>query len=628
MDINPILIAAIGAVIGGFAKFVYDNWSGSIAWKRGLQANTRKKIQEQASVYHQMSNYAKVISDNLNSYLQIKSDLQILSLVPCKPIKSVSVNPVYASMDNEAAYIAKVSLFNAGKFIRTLTDHFLGDGGNYFLPDWWASQSLEAFQYALLNILPFEPFLLLKYIKKGTDAHEFFKELDSSKNTELKNCYSDYLYWLSREDIGVKELSDYANAYDDLFDQQIDRFYKNWYERMEGWREVPNVIFNRNRIKKYESNKNIGDKTDFSKISPSTDKLIIHHLEIEEGKKLQLIELKDDIDLISVNSLINTGWKHYSREEYQLAKESYINAKKILKKEKKNVKILFYKRKMSIILNNLGNVYTNKGIIKLKELKRGNAKDNKNLFEEAENCFNKAELKYIKALDFIDNKDIYFVNFGILYYNLGQLIAESIRKKPEKIDIDQGKKAEKSYIKSIEQFNEAIKVNSRESFVYQNFSSQCKDISYYYHLIGNTYCKKIELHKLLNKDIGSKALKKDKRNAIENYRKAISINPTEHIFYLSLSKLYENIEKLDKNSESVSNRKFRILKYYYKCKGIRKAKYDRYVDKKILHDYGDELFKSINEFKASKSEKFVCEECKKAIEIYKNLKLEYKINEN
>lgn len=116
IDINPLFIATAGAIAGGLVKFFYDNWSGSIAWKREFQTRTSNKVESQAGAYRKMSNYAKLLSDNLNRYIKIKSNLQIMSIVPGQSVKCIRFNPCYASMYKESVEIAKVSLLTLENF--------------------------------------------------------------------------------------------------------------------------------------------------------------------------------------------------------------------------------------------------------------------------------------------------------------------------------------------------------------------------------------------------------------------------------------------------------------------------------------------------------------------------------
>lgn len=196
LDVNPFIIATAGALAGGLVKFFYDNWSGSIAWKREFQTRTSNKVESQACAYRKMSNYAQLLSDNLNRYIEIKSNLQIMSIVPGQSVKCIRFNPCYASMYKESVEIAKVSLFNAGKFLRILSDSFLIKGLDYFLPDWWAGQSLEDFQYALTEIFPFDSFTLLKYIDEEIELHEFKEKIESPECSDLKRLFEIYKNWL------------------------------------------------------------------------------------------------------------------------------------------------------------------------------------------------------------------------------------------------------------------------------------------------------------------------------------------------------------------------------------------------------------------------------------------------
>jgi uncharacterized ubiquitin-like protein YukD len=615
MDLTQLLYVVAGAAVGASLKFLYDAWSGHIAWKRQLQIRTRKKIEFQASSYRKMSNYAKVLSDNLKTYLQIKSNLQIMSLVPGESIKCIRSNPAYASMSHEAERIAKVSLFNAGKFLRVLSDHFLDHGMDYFLPDYWATRSLEDLQYAFNEVLPFDPFTLLKYVKEDTESLDFFKAIES--HDDLKELHKKYFDWLLKEDIGVKSLSDYAYAYDNLFDQQIDLFNRNWYERSHSW--LQKITFQKT-VKKYDSADYRGMETEFSKLRPETDKLISIFAKSrskvdKEDLELKLTELEDDMELGYVNSLINTGWKHYSKEEYDLAIKVYKNAKEWLERyaeenlersDEENKKQVYkkraekvFERKMSIICNNLGNVYSNLGIIEKNNFKRAE-KDiyKEKYFEKAKKYFKKAESSYKYAIKYYNlecgdgkeigeecsrNNHIYHVNYGILCQKRGKFYAEVYRK-GFKIKEEKGSEPEKialkCYEKSIRLFKKAIVFNHNLPLIYRNISNKHKDISYYYHLIGNAYCWRIELLKKMSKKgkEDSKKRKADYYNALENHQLAISLNPTEHIFYLHLADFYEKEGETKKAS-------------YYRCKGIRKAR--NVVNKEVLDDYVEDLEKII-----------------------------------
>lgn len=598
LDVNPLIIAALGALAGGFIKFFYDNWSGSIAWQREFLTHTRKKVENQSTAYHRMSNYAQVLSDNLNSYLKIKSNLQIMSIFPGESVKCIRFNPCYASMYRESEQIAKISLFNAGKFLNILCDSFLIQGLDYFLPDWWAGQSLEDFQYALMETFPFDSFILLKYIDKEKEFHTFKEDIESPKCSDLKDLFENYKYWLFNEDKGVKKLSDYANAYDNLFDKQLDLFNKDWYSKARGWRQK----IKRKPVVPYESERNRGKETDFAKIRPETDALIKIFEKgrlktLEEAEQIRLMELSDDIKFGSVNSLLTTGWRHYCREEYELAILAYNQARDVLKKwndenqmERKNV----YSRKMSVISNNLGNVYSNLGII------------NKNTgnFDESEDNFKLADEEYKKSIicynleceseeDCEYNHDIYYVNYAILCLNRGENYALN---KGDDSDSDiQSVQALKYYDKAIKLLEKAVKF--KEGLLdLRNISNKFKDVSYYFHLMGYVFCLKIDLLKKM----GKQELENELEEAIKNYMLAISLNPTEHIFYINLSKLY------NKHGQSK-------LGTYYQCKGIHMA-YGK-VNENVQGEYDKDIKRIFDEIKDSDDQYY--QECKKVHELLK-----------
>lgn len=594
IDINPLFIATAGALAGGLVKFFYDNWSGSIAWKREFQTRTSNKVENQATAYRKMSNYAQLLSDNLNRHNTIKSNLQIMSIVPGQSVKCIRFNPCYASMYKESVEIAKVSLFNAGKFLRILSDSFLNKGLDYFLPDWWAGQSLEDFQYALTEIFPFDSFTLLKYIDEEIELHKFKEKIESPECSDLKRLFEIYKNWLFNEDVGVSKLSDYANAYDNLFDQQLDLFNKDWYEKADGWRQI--FTFRR-KVQKYDSDKVRGDETDFAKLRPETDELIKIFEESrirtrEEVKKLRLMELSDDIKLGSLNSLITTGWGHYCREEYKLAILAYNKAECILNSwyvedEKKREDV--FNRKMSIVNNNKGNIYANLGIID---------KDNHN-FEKAEENFKLADSEYKKSIKYYNkeceneedcefNHDVYYVNYAILCLNRGENYAGNKPIATSYNDSEKSIKALKYYDNSIKLLKKAIEF--KEKFLdLRSISNKFKDISYYFHLMGYVQCFKVDLLKKMDKQ----ELEKDLDKAITNFMLAISLNPTEHIFYINLAHLYY---KNGKNK----------LGTYYQCKGIRMAL--GHVNENVQDEYSKDLEKIFKEIKDSEDKYY--EECK------------------
>ena len=607
-DVTYLISLFIAGIIGGFAKFIYDFWGGQIAWRRELQANTRTKIEHEAPSYRLMSTYAELFSSSVNKYLKIKSSLQMMSIQPVenyRPDKyrspsrlsredlkySPKFNPVYSSHLDKAEVIAKMSLFNAGKLLIIQSKHFLKDGGDYFFPDWWAVDSIEDFHHAIYNTLPFDPALLLKYIEEKDEPHDFYNRLEESCKKDLVDLYQNYKYWLFFEDLGVRELSHYAEAYDNLFDQQLDKFYRIWFER-------------RNKLLELRPKKNIktrspeDDANTYLELKHETLSLIeIFNKNKEDVKKkwenLKLSELKDDSMLIEMNSLFNTGWKNYCREEYKLAFDLQTSALKMLEKwyskSKDNSRVRqVYRTKKAKIYNAMGNICTNTGIVKTNEC----------LTEKAKACFECAELNYKNAVKYNRKHHLIHLNFGILYKRMAKMYYSSK-------NVEELKKGCQSCDKAIEEYKESINTYHYDYERYRHLSNKYQDIAYLYCYIGRAYLLKIELSKKL-KGICENFLEKsctaktegetpygeyfegevntNFKKCIENYRHAISLKPAEYIFYKDLSQIYNDYPELEPKSKK--------LAHHYHCKCIIKIyeSMDSITSPKTSNFYNNALF--------------------------------------
>jgi hypothetical protein len=159
----------------------------------------------------------------VNRYIMTQRSLQL------EPIEDKPFGSMYTFLDDQRKTTAKERLFYAAYLYRVITEHFWVKGGRYFMPDKWADTAIENLHNDLMEDV------LLKYVKKETQLHEFYKIIESSEVDsnlkDLNKAFTAYQDWLRKEDIEVNHTAAYSQAYSDLFGQQMDRLYKDWFER-------------------------------------------------------------------------------------------------------------------------------------------------------------------------------------------------------------------------------------------------------------------------------------------------------------------------------------------------------------------------------------------------------------
>jgi len=334
---DPLFIlisGTIGAIVGYLIKAGLDVWTEKIKWRQSLADHIRDQIEKMAPSYYLMLNYSYLLSNSLEQYIEIKRQLQML------PIESGSFSP-HDFLNERAKSVAKSALFFAGKHYRVLTDLFWKEGGTYFVPDIWARNSIVNLHNEIMELLHFDSNILLKYIEIDTLDYQFYDKIDAAMRddkSELRDEFDKYHNWILNEDKEVKRLFDNARAYSNLFSQQMDRLYEDYFKR--GWLEnSPDDPRDAQEI-----------KAPSLKLYKLTQDIIKKSAEKSERKKHAIDDMFYELqkeEKAAAKSHLNLGWIYYASGKHDNAILEYSKALEMTPDD-------------PVIWNNLGNVYANK----------------------------------------------------------------------------------------------------------------------------------------------------------------------------------------------------------------------------------------------------------------------------
>ena len=302
-----------GLVGGGLAvllKALVDFWTGEKKRREDLRTTFIKRIEQIAPDYYLMSNHASLLSIHLATFVRDRRDLQM------QLIDQNDRDLFRGHLKNRIEKTAAAALFEAGKLYRTITQTMLVKGGDLLVPDLWARKALIDLHNEVVKLLRFDDNVLLKYIGSKADRQSFESDLQKSKTdpaaADLKEAYATYRGWLFRQDNEVKRLAVNARAYSKLFSLQLERLYK------DGWdRSVADPMQARDVVGESRALQN-GTRA-MIRVAAEQDARL-------EAKESRLAEEVLDRSRSMSNALLSAGWSYYVENKYDIAIESFQHA--------------------------------------------------------------------------------------------------------------------------------------------------------------------------------------------------------------------------------------------------------------------------------------------------------------
>lgn len=368
---NPLVLSAVGAVGGYLLKSLSDVWTSETKRRQDFATHVIGQIEIIAPTYYLMANNAYLLSFSLNQYLEMKRDLQLLPLD-----EGFSPND---NLQDAADRTAKDALFYAGKLYRVMTDSFWVKGGRYLLPDRWANKSIEDLHNGLMASFNFDPQVLLRYIQSETDLNGFYEALNKGRK-DLREEFERFRDWLKKQERQVMYTVFYAQAYSDLFGNQLDRLYKDWFTKEFWWGAQSSDPLKA---------KEVVAKSDalFDETRQCISQAAKERLDKEARRSGYLIaEMEADAGTLTGEAAFNLGWNFYGSRQFDLAVIAYQYALQKLGPGSSFV---------AATHNNLGNVYTTTKQYKL------------------------AEQAYQYAIGLDEAKSIFHKNLGSMYNQNG-----------------------------------------------------------------------------------------------------------------------------------------------------------------------------------------------------------------
>jgi tetratricopeptide (TPR) repeat protein len=550
-----ILIAtALGAVLGYFIKALADIWTAEVKRREDVADHVKDLIEKYAPTYYLLSNHAFLLSDSLNDYIESKC-LRQMFWIPSETELSDPSHPAH-QINDLAESNARTSLFEAAKLYAVMTNCFWNVGGVYILPDRWANSAITYLHNQLMSVFHFKREILLQYIDEKTTESDFYIKLKDSEindcHEDLRKSFQEFREWILNNDTEVKKAAAYAQAYSNLFSNQMTCLYKEWYDRGLVLKPTDDPLKARevtsSSSELYEETREI--------IRQSTKEFSQKY---SARSQLFLRNIKGSPDLENADIHFEQGWRYYIGRQYDMAIEEYEKA-------------LVYDPDNAMIYNNLGNVYASKH-----EFEKCTE-----TFDKSIEMFDKARIEYDivlkshsrnpvfkKIIDASERFTRIFAkyvkenrapfayvytdlryrtalwNAGYLYYQAGEAVKND---------------KEKYFDKSISYFKKGIVFdNSHRSF---------------HTGLGLSYISKGKIN----------AVKEDFDNAIEAFHKAIDLMPSDPDSYGNLARaLYHrgNIEAAlwaDQKAIDLSIGKGEQQALYYNWLGIILEKQDKRIE--------------------------------------------------
>jgi tetratricopeptide (TPR) repeat protein len=535
---NPIAaIVTTASLVSGLAGFFltrfFDYWTDRTKARRAFASHVAQQIENNSESYFLMSNYAALLSNSLNRYVERRRIMQLQPEDPNSPT-------LKSDLDQFADYTAKESLFYCGFLFRIITDAFWVKGGTYFLPDEWASESITNVHNSVMNLFIINANISLKYINSAkVQQFQFYQKLDDETNRDLHEEYVKYKQWLLREEKQVKDAAAYTSAYSDLLRLEMNRLYRRKPQsdprkaadiKRRSYMERESTPASRwhtivEKIKRYSSL----DKVTIELIRKSFEGQRIIK---QEQSQLVLTEISSNTEMTKSDDLLKLGWDYYIEGEYELAADTYERAKVIAEQEYQKHR----QKRNPIIYNSLGNAYATIA-------QRTEQKSEKDHYKSL------AISMYEEALGLSSNSllsAVFWANLGRLHYQLN--------------DFEQ---AIDHYLKAVEIFPSSFNYNKLGSSQYYfQFAG-------YYNMIGNAWYN----------------LKKEDHltEAIQAYSQAIALFSSESIIHRNLGDAYLKQLNYDSAIESYNKASILVPERAKECYELANDIFDRVKELDSIH---------------------------------------------
>ncbi len=438
---NPLVITAVGALGGYLLKASSDLWTNEVKRRQEFASHFVGQIEAIAPTYYLMANYAYLLSFSLNGYLEAKRQLQLLPMGGRLSL--------YDDLQNVADQTAKDALFYAGRLYRMMNDSFWVKGGRYLMPDRWANKAIEDLHNKLVGTFRFNSEVLFRYIKSDTELVDFKDSLNKAKK-DLREEYDAYRKWLVTQERQVIQAAVHAQAYSNLFGQQMDCLYNDYYRKETFWGTA-----SKDAVVSTES---VNKATDlFEETRKCITRAAADRRDLEKKRSEYFVsEIEPDSDTLIGESAFNLGWNFYTKGQFELATISYQQA---LQKLPSNALL------KAAVHNNLGNVYT------------------------SQNKYHEAAIEYQAAITMKPELSTFHKNLGLMYYESA------------------------AYDSAVRCFLRSVELEPED-----------QDKQYLYNDLANS---------LVSVDEDSR------KDAIQYYRRAIALNPSEPVYHDNLAAAYE-----------------------------------------------------------------------------------------
>lgn len=229
-DGKALVALVAGALVGGFAKYMFDEWSARKKARRDLVANVTQNIEVLAKRYYWLlANNASTLTTLFEEYLRRRTGLQ-LSQEPPEKVKG--------ELDELIDDFAEESFPYYAEFTKLTYEFNWRAGNTFFLRHYWAGRTIMNLHNEIRaafegveddNIIK----TMIEASKDGTTRRKLhladYKKLFPQDSDEHKS-YCVFISSADRVSAAVQSLS----AYNNLFHYELGYLYRDWFKNRFG----------------------------------------------------------------------------------------------------------------------------------------------------------------------------------------------------------------------------------------------------------------------------------------------------------------------------------------------------------------------------------------------------------
>jgi len=215
------IVLLAGAVLGGLAKFAFDEWSAKNHARRDMIASVTKNVEELSEKYYwHLANNASTLATIFNEYLNLRNEIQLLQISPREQRDQ---------LDQLIKRKSRESFYYYARLTKSTYQFDWRAGSTFFLRDLWAGQSIRNLQNSLKEVLRLDWDLVDHVDAPGLDGNpRESTPSDLLNNVDLEPVRATYRRFFGDEE-KVRKAAKYLETCGDLFYYELAQLYRDWF---------------------------------------------------------------------------------------------------------------------------------------------------------------------------------------------------------------------------------------------------------------------------------------------------------------------------------------------------------------------------------------------------------------